>query len=69
MNMDELLNDLANTRQEIVTLTEQEKILKAKKDDLETQIIISLKAQNKVDRRAGTILCCCGCFVLGYNSS
>ena len=49
MNMDELLNDLANTRQEIVTLTEQEKILKAKKDDLETQIIISLKDQG-IDR-------------------
>ena len=49
MNMDELLNDLAQTRQDIVKLTEQEKILKSKKDDLETQIVISLKDQG-IDR-------------------
>ena len=46
MNMDEMLNDLATTRQAIVKLTEQEKILKSKKDDLETQIIISLRSRN-----------------------
>ena len=49
MNIDEMLNDLATTRQAIVKLTEQEKILKSKKDDLETQIIISLKDQG-IDR-------------------
>ena len=49
MNMDELLNDLAITRQSIVDIHEQEKVLKAKKDDLETQIIISLKDQG-IDR-------------------
>ena len=45
MNMDEMLNELATTRQSIVDLHEQEKVLKAKKDDLETQIVISLKDQ------------------------
>ena len=34
MNMDEMLNELATTRQSIVDLHEQEKVLKAKKDDL-----------------------------------
>ena len=49
MNMDEMLNELATTRQSIVDLHEQEKVLKAKKDDLETQIVISLKDQG-IDR-------------------
>ena len=49
MNMDEMLNDLATTRQAIVKLTEQERILKSKKEDLETQIIISLNDQG-IDR-------------------
>jgi len=49
MNMDKMLNELAETRQELVTLIEQEKALKSKKADLETQIIINLKDQG-IDR-------------------
>ena len=48
-NMDDMLNDLAETRKELASLLEKEKILKSKKLELETQIATTLKDQG-IDR-------------------
>ena len=48
-NMDDMLNDLAETRKELASLLEHEKVLKKKKLELETQIATTLKGQG-IDR-------------------
>jgi len=48
-NMDDMLNDLADTRTQLANLLEQEKTLKSRKLELETQIATTLKNQG-IDR-------------------
>ena len=47
--MDDMLNDLADTRTQLANLLEQEKVLKSRKLELETQIATTLKNQG-IDR-------------------